>query len=59
MKTEIAGRTYSLEILPVGPLVAADLTAKGYNPTYFIATGKRGAVFLALRVTVTGMFVRA
>lgn len=56
---QIDGRTFSIAPLAVGPLVAADLAAKGYEARYYIATGKRGATFLALRIAATGNFIRA
>lgn len=55
----IQGRTYNLAVLEVGPHVAADLAAKGYEARYYVATGKRGATFLAPRIAATGIFIRA
>lgn len=59
MKTTINSRTYTVEAISTGPLTAADLISKGYEGTYYMATGVRGAVFLALRVLATGNFVAA
>lgn len=59
MTTTINSRTYTIEAIATGPLVSADLISKGYEGTYYMATGVRGAVFLALRVVATGAFVAA
>ena len=49
MTTPIESRTYTVKPLEVGPLVAADLAGRGWEPRYYVATGVRGAVFLAVR----------
>lgn len=59
MKTTIDSRTYTVEVLEVGPLVAADLAGRGLEPRYYVATGVRGAVFLAVRCAKTGRFARS
>jgi len=59
MKTTIDSRTYTVEVLEVGPLVAADLAGRGWEPRYYVATGVRGAVFLAVRCATTGRFERS
>jgi hypothetical protein len=59
MKTTIDSRTYTVEVLEVGQLVAADLAGRGWEPRYYVATGVRGAVFLAVRCAKTGRFARS
>ena len=59
MTTIIDSRTYTVEPLKVGPLVAELLIARGCEPRYYVATGVRGAVFLAVRCAKTGIFSRS
>lgn len=59
MTTTIKSRTYTVEPLEVGPLVAELLIARGCEPRYYVATGVRGAVFLAVRSAKTGTFFRS
>lgn len=37
---------------------AADMIARGWEPTYYLGSGVRGAKFLAYRSRRTGEFVR-
>ncbi len=59
MTTTLKSRTYTVEVLEVGPLVAELLIARGCEPRYYVATGVRGAVFLAVRCAKTGIFSRS
>lgn len=57
MKTTINGREMNAETIETGPRVAADLAARGWEPTFYALTGKRGASYLAVRSATTGAFV--
>jgi hypothetical protein len=59
MEIKIKCRSYKISAIDTPPLVSAELIRKGYEGTYYMATGVRGAVFLALRVIRTGAFVRS
>lgn len=57
MKTMINGREMNADTIETGPHVAADLAARGWEPTFYALTGKRGGSYLAVRSATTGKFV--
>lgn len=57
MTAKINGRDMKVETVATGEHVAADLKARGWEPTFYALTGKRGAVYLAVRSATTGEFV--
>lgn len=57
MTTKIDGREMQVEAVATGERVAADLKGRGWEPTFYALTGKRCAVYLAVRSATTGEFV--
>lgn len=57
MTTTINGRTMTAEKFPAGPHAAADLAARGMEPTFYALTGSRGACYMAIRCAKSGKFI--
>jgi hypothetical protein len=51
MQVVIEGRTMAVEVAPTQPSakLAADLESRGFKPTQYAATGKRGAYYLVMQ----------
>lgn len=54
--TTINRKTYEVRTQPTGPLSAADLKARGWDGTFYMLTGTKGATYLALKSASTGEF---
>ena len=56
---KIGTRTFTFRAEAVAhKTAAADMVARGWEPTYYLGTGVRGAKFLAYRSLRTGEFQR-
>ena len=57
MSITINGKTMTAETIATGTHAAADLAARGMEPTFYSLTGKRGACYMAMRCATTGRFI--
>lgn len=55
-ETVIKGRAYTVAIVPSGPLLVADMKARGWDGETYLLTGKRGAAYIAFRARQSGAF---
>ena len=57
MTTTINGKTMTAETIATGEHAAADLVARGMEPTFYALTGSRGACYMAIRCAKSGKFI--